>query len=292
MRIIDAHNHPDWQGHDLDKYLANMAQYNIEKTWLLTWETPPTEYDPHYNYVTLHGEHGYPIPFARCLAYKQAAPEKFVLCYAPDPRLPEAIDQLDAAIQIHGVRVYGEMKLRMMYDDLDALRLFHFCGARNVPVLVHLDYAIDTGSKYPRPNWWYGGGMEPFERAVRACPETTFIGHSSGFWAHISGDDLAHIELCPTGEVLPGGKVPQMFRDYPNLYADLSAVSAYIALTRDLAFTKDFLIEFQDRILFGRDCFDNRMQELLNSLALPEEVLTKIYAGNALRLVPDEAPVG
>jgi predicted TIM-barrel fold metal-dependent hydrolase len=82
-----------------------------------------------------------------------------------------------------------------------------------------------------------------------------------------------------------------MFRQYPNLYADLSAGSAHTALSRDIEFTKDFLIEFQDRILYGRDYFDNRMQELLFSLELPEEVLTKILAGNALHLVPDEESV-
>jgi predicted TIM-barrel fold metal-dependent hydrolase len=291
MRIIDAHNHPDWHKHDLEKFLANMAQYNIEKSWLLSWECPPTEYDPHYNHVTLLGEKGYPIPFSRCLAYKRAAPAKFVLCYAPDPRLPEAIDQLDAAIEIYGVRVYGEIKLRMMYDDLDALRLFRHCATRNLPVVVHLDYEFDTGRKYPRPNWWYGGGIEPFERAVRACPDTIFIGHAPAFWGHLSGDDRAQREPYPTGAVLPGGKVPQMLRDYPNLYADLSAGSAYTALTRDLEFTKDFLLEFQNRILYGRDYFDNRMQELLNSLELPEDVLTKLYSANALHLVPDEETV-
>lgn len=288
MRIIDAHNHPDWHCHNLDKYLANMAQYNIDKTWLLSWESPPTEYDPAYNHVSLIGEHGYPIPFSRCLAYKERAPDKFVLCYAPDPRRPDAIDQLDAAIEIHGVQVYGEIKLRMMYDDLDALRLFRFCGLKKLPVTVHIDYEFDTGRKYPRPNWWYGGGIEPFERAVRACPDTIFIGHAPGFWAHISGDDQYNKVPYPTGPVEPGGKVVAMFRQYPNLYADLSAGSALTALTRDPAFAKDFLLEFQDRILYGRDYFDNRMQEFLNSLELPEAVLVKIYAENALRLAPDQ----
>jgi predicted TIM-barrel fold metal-dependent hydrolase len=47
------------------------------------------------------------------------------------------------------------------------------------------------------------------------------------------------------------------------------------------------LIEFQDRLLYGRDYFDNRLQEFLNTLELPESVLSKIYAENALRLVPD-----
>ena len=87
--------------------------------------------------------------------------------------------------------------------------------------------------------------------------------------------------------MLPGGKLTQMFRAYPNLYADLSAGSAYTALSRDPAFAVDFLLEFQDRLLFGRDYFDSRMQDFLNSLDLPEAALTKIYAENALRLAPD-----
>jgi predicted TIM-barrel fold metal-dependent hydrolase len=45
-------------------------------------------------------------------------------------------------------------------------------------------------------------------------------------------------------------------------------------------------VEFQDRILYGRDYFDNVHQEFLNKLGLPPQVLEKIYSGNALRLVP------
>lgn len=285
--IIDAHNHPDWHGHNLDRFLQNMAQYNIDKTWLLTWECPPDEYDPEHNHTSLRDGWG-PIPFSRGLRYTEHAPDRFVLGYAPDPRRADAIDRLGAAIEIHGVRLYGELKLRMMYDNPDALRMFRFCGEKGLPVTVHIDYEFDTGSKYPRPNWWYGGGIEAFERAVRACPGTTFIGHGPGFWAHISNDDLYDQVPYPTGKVVPGGKLPQMFRQYPNLYADLSAGSGLNALTRDSPFAREFLLEFQDRLLYGRDCFDNRMQEFLNSLGLPQETLTKIYAGNALRLVPEQ----
>lgn len=291
MLIIDAHNHPDWHKHDCNKFLLNAALCNIEKTWILSWECPRAEFDPDYNNILCSGDNGYPIPFSRCLAYKQAAPEKFELCYAPDPWLPESIDHLDAAVEIHGVRVYGELKLRMMYDDLDALRLFGHCGIRSLPVLVHLDYEFDTGRKYPRTNYWYGGGIEPFERAVRSCAGTSFIGHAPGFWGHISGDGRAMIEAYPVGMVLPGGKVPQMLKDYPNLYADLSAGSALTALSRDLVFIKEFILEFQDRLLYGRDCFDNRMRDFINSLGLPLEVLHKIFSGNALRFVPDAPEV-
>ena len=53
MRIIDAHNHPDWHGYNLEKFLANMAQHGIEKTWLFSWECPLDEFDPTYNNVFL-----------------------------------------------------------------------------------------------------------------------------------------------------------------------------------------------------------------------------------------------
>ena len=188
MRIIDAHNHPDWHGHDFTRFVANMDRFGIEKTWILPWESPEDEY--HHGYfapMTTGGPDG-PIPFSRCLAYAEKAPERFILGYAPDPRRPGAIDRMRAAVDIYGVRVYGELKLRMTYDDPDALRMFRFCGERKLPVVLHIDYEFPTGTEYPRPNWWYGGGIGALERALRACPETVFVGHAPGFWAHISAD--------------------------------------------------------------------------------------------------------
>lgn len=286
--IIDDHNHPDWVGCNLDRFLANMEECGIDRTWLLTWEAPPDEYSPGAG-VPAFGPGG-PIPFARCLSYVERAPEKFVLGYAPDPRRPEAIDQLAAAIDIYGVRVYGELKLRMMYDNPDALRLFRFCGERGVPVLVHIDYEIQGrgAGKYPRPSWWYGGGIEAFGRAVEACPDTVFVGHGPGFWARISNDDKYDQAYYPDGEVVPGGLLVEMLRRYPHLYCDTSAGSGLNALKRDTAFGREFVLEFQDRILYGRDCFNNQHQEYLNSMGLDDSVLSKLYAGNAQKLVPLE----
>ena len=73
---------------------------------------------------------------------------------------------------------------------------------------------------------------------------------------------------------------------YPNLNCDLSADSGHTALSRDLNFTRKFLIDYQDRVFFGRDMFSNQLYDLLVSLNLPSSVLAKILAGNALRLVP------
>jgi len=289
--IVDCHNHPDWHKHGFEKYLANMDEHEIDVTWLLSWECPRDEFDPNYWRACPHPGTDGPVPFARCLDYRQRAPDRFVLGHAVDPRLPEAVDLLQGGIEVYGVAVYGELKLRMCYDNPDALRMFRFCGEKGLPVTVHLDYEFDTGSKYPRPTWWYGGGFEAFERAVRACPETVFLGHAPGFWGHISGDGKHLKEPYPDGPVVPGGRIPIVMRECPNLHCDLSAGSAIKALSRDPGFAKEFLLEFQDRVLFGRDYFDNALREFLESLELPESVLGKIYSGNALRLVPLDSPL-
>ncbi|MBO9599258.1 MAG: amidohydrolase family protein [Cohnella sp.] len=283
--IIDAHNHPHYLGFDTGKILDNMKRYRIDKTWLLTLETPRDEYSPYYHRVTM-GDPDAPIPLSSCVACMREAPDRFILGYAPDARRPDSIDRLDAAIELYGVRVYGEVMLRMTYDNPDAIRMFRHCGDKGLPVIVEVTYGFDVAGCGPRSEYWYGGSIEAFERAVQACPQTTFLGHGPGFWAHLSGDDLFSRAAYPSGPIVPGGKVVEMMRAYDNLYLDLSAGSGQNALKRDLGFTKEFLLEFQDRALYGRDQFDNGLQDLLNGLGLDEEVLAKIYAHNANKLVP------
>ena len=169
QKIIDVHNHPDWLGHNLEKFIVNIDQYGIAKTWLLNWECPVDEYDQEANSVATIpsgpiGDSNGPIPFSRCLSYVERCPERFILGYSPDPRKPDAIDNLQAATEIYGVKVCGELKVRMMFDNRDAIRMYKFCGERKLPVVVHLQYELpDPKQKYPRPSYWYGGNMEAFE---------------------------------------------------------------------------------------------------------------------------------
>ncbi len=273
--LIDAHNHPNWHGHDAAKILKNMDEQGIDQMWLFTWEVPEDEYNPSYHKVLPPG--GLGIPLEDVLQVGREAPDRFVLGYFPHPKRPDAIDRLKAAVEIHGVRVASEMKVRVLFDDPDAIRLYHACGEMGLPITIHLDYPLDHGGgAYPRPNYWYGGSIEAFERAIAACPETAFIGHAPGFWAHISADDKFDKESYPTGPVLPGGRVPEMLRQYDNLSADLSAGSALTAITRDPEFGKGFLIEFQDKLIFGRDYFDTRLMDFIQSLELPKEAFDKI----------------
>jgi predicted TIM-barrel fold metal-dependent hydrolase len=281
--IIDIHNHADYHGYNVDKMLQNMDENGINITCLLSWEAPPNDYDP----GTKHAFSPFsdaPIPFERCVAYKEKAPDRFLLGFCPDPRKPDAISRLKAVLSLYNISLCGELKLRMMYDNPDALRMYRFCGEQGLPVLVHLDYEIPQGSQ-PWPNYWYGGGIEALERCCALCPQTNFIGHAPGFWAHISADNKYATESYPKGPVVPGGEVPNALEKYPNLYCDISAGSGHNALSRDLEFTKDFLIRFQDRVMFGRDYYDSVHRKLLDSLGLPGEVLEKIYCGNAMRLL-------
>ena len=295
--IIDAHNHPDWHGHNFERFIANMDKYNIDKCWILSWEAPCDEYDPNgisaFPFAIANSDpvcisNSGPVPFSACLEYKRRAPDRFILGYAPDPRRPDAIHKLMGAVAIYGVQVYGELKLRMLYDDPDAIAMYRYCGSIGLPVTLHFDYpaATSTRVEFPRRNWWYGGDIDVLERMLKLCPETNFLGHAPGFWCHISNDDKGLTISYPTGEVIPGGRLEKLLEKYPNLYCDCSAGSCHNALSRDLEYTKQFILRFQDKMLYARDYFDNNHQNLFNSLGLSADVLEKIYYKNAEKLIP------
>lgn len=289
--VIDAHNHPDWHKHDFDTFIKNMDTYGIDKTWLLSWETPHGDYSPDSTYAVsgqiFMGENCVPIPFSRCLEYYRRAPERFVLGYAPDPHRADAIDALRAAVDLFDVKVCGEVKFRILYDDPDAVDLFRFCGDAHLPVTLHFDYPEATRSKgnYPRRNWWYGGSIEHLDQLLTLCKDTAFLGHAGGFWGHISGDDRARTEVAPKGPVLPGGMVEALLTKHPNLYCDISAGSGRNALSRDLEYAYRLICRFPDRFLYARDCLDNSHMELIERLSLPKDVRDLVMHGNAERLI-------
>lgn len=284
---IDIHNHPDWYGYNTERFIANMDERGIDKTVLLAWDCPMDEVEPSTIKVMVaqEGTMTAPIPFKNAVPYVEKAPDRFYLGYAPDPRKADACDRLRAFKMLYDIKICGEVKLRMMYDNPDALRLWKTAGELGLPVLVHLDYCLPQPTNYPRPDYWYGGGIFAFERAIAACPGTNFIGHAPGFWCHISNDDLGLTTSYPKGPVIPGGEIERMLDTYPNFYCDMSAGSGCNALSRDKEFTRKFLIKYADRVCYGRDFFDNIHQELIASLNLPQDVLDKIYYQNAVKLL-------
>lgn len=289
MKIIDAHNHIDFHGYHVDAAVRNMDENGIDMAWLLTWEAPDDEINPSMFVHKFHPDLPH-MPFHRIFEACRQYPTRFVAGFCPDPRRPGAVDRLAVAHESYGVRVCGELKLRMMYDSPDAIELYRACGRFGLPVIMHLDYPIPIqDSRYPRRNYWYGGGIEALERVLEQVPDTVFIGHAPGFWGHISNDGQHLHQYYPEGPVVPGGKVGELLDRYPNLYADLSAMSALNALRRDLTFTREFLHRFQGRLLFARDNYTSHLYKFLEELKLDQTIRNKIYHENAEGLLAPTA---
>lgn len=288
-RTIDFHHHPNWHGVTIDGLVANMDKHRIDKTVLLSWEMPEDEVNVVPRFHLSHDPRGLCIPLAWVVEGVEKYPDRFIPAWAPDPRDRHARARLIAAVKLHKIKVYGELKCRMRYDSPDAIAMFRVCGRLKLPVLFHLQgspFVVEENAKDVF-SWtqWYGGDFSAVETMCRLCPDTVFLGHAPGFWNQISGDADQVAKNYVMDPVTPGGRVTAALRKYPNLYCDLSAGSGLRALDRDHDHAREFLEEFSDRCLLGRDYFDDGIMRLLESLGLSETTLDKIFHGNAERLL-------
>lgn len=286
-RKIDSHQHVFWHGRDDAGLIADMDEQGIEKAWLLTWKLTPVEDEKRWhgilNPLNLRADGSHAgITLRDLITARDRYPDRFELGYCPHPLLGNAPELLRAAVKIHGVRVCGEWKFRVPFDDPRCIELFRVAGELNLPVVLHLDVPYLGGQYDPS---WFGGTVDNLERALVACPDTIFIGHAPGFWREISGDADECAEAYPRGAVTPGGRVTQLLEKYPNLYADLSAGSGRFALERDLEFTAQFMENFAEKLLFARDYYGGELQEVLDVIEVSPRAIQQIYYGNALKLL-------
>jgi predicted TIM-barrel fold metal-dependent hydrolase len=137
--------------------------------------------------------------------------------------------------------------------------------------------------------------MAERDRLFRRHPKTTFVTAHLGWHAN----DLARL----------GG----MFDTMPNLYSEVGAV--LYDLGRQPRMAREFLIKYQDRVLFGKDSYqpdefpyywrvfetadeyfdyyrDYHAFWKLYGLDLPDPVLRKLYYQNALKLLPGISRAG
>ncbi|MBQ6256202.1 MAG: amidohydrolase family protein, partial [Clostridia bacterium] len=186
----------------------------------------------------------------------------------------------------------GELSVNQRMDGPFLQALFGAAESMEMPVLFHMS---------PEVGFQYGIVDEPglplLEETLKKHPHLKIIGHSQPFWIEISGDaptDREGRNSRGEGPVAPGGRVVELLRKYPNLYADLSAGSGFCAVVRDEAFGLKFLAEFQDQLLFGTDTVDvhsplqpplaDWLEEKYGLGLISEAVLRKICYGNAEKL--------
>jgi predicted TIM-barrel fold metal-dependent hydrolase len=198
----------------------------------------------------------------------------------------------------------------MPVDDPKMDPIWAMCGKYRRPVEIHTG---DPGAFFApldrfnerwhelneHPEWLFYGDRFPARselhaqrnRAIARHPETTFI------CAHFAndGEDLAEV----------GGWLDA----YPNMYIDIDARISELGRVPYSA--RRFLIKYQDRIMFGTDTTPRREAYrmyyrfletddeyfdpasghhrqgfwMIYGLFLPDDVLEKLYAGNARKLL-------
>ncbi|MCW5966789.1 MAG: amidohydrolase family protein [Bryobacterales bacterium] len=201
-----------------------------------------------------------------------------------------------------------DKKGRVPTDDPRLDPVWRKCAELKIPVLIHtgepapfFDPIDKTNERwlelslYPsraRPAGTYPSWKEVMaeqHRMFAKHPETIFINAHLGWYAN----DLATLAL--------------LLDRLPNMYTEIGAVIA--ELGRQPRAAREFLIRYQDRVLFGKDSwvpgeFSTYFRTLetadeyfpyhkkyhafwrMYGLDLPDEVLKKIYYKNALRVVP------
>jgi len=205
------------------------------------------------------------------------APDRLLPFVAADPRQQRALDKI-RHYHARGAKGFGEHKCGLAIDDPRSMAIYRLCGELDLPVLFHMDADLNHDDV----------GLPGLERALRGAPTTTVIAHGPAWWSSISAAD-DRSGGYPGGPVEPGGAAGRLLAEQPNLYADISAGSGFNALTRDPAFTENFLEQHWRKLLFGTDYFiagdDPKQPEWLRTHPMPDEWRQAIGFRNARRLL-------
>lgn len=224
--------------------------------------------------------------------------------------------ETDVANGARGLKVYKGLGLsdrdstgkRIPVDDPRLDPVWAKCGELAIPVLIHtgepasfwqpkdadnerLLELIERPDRFRDPEIYpsWEQVMAEQHNVFRRHPETIFINAHLGWM----GNDLARL-----GALLD---------ELPNVYTEIGAVLA--ELGRQPRFARQWLIRYQDRVLFGKDSWNPEEYHVyfrvletaddyfdyyrrrhafwkMYGLNLPDEVLRKVYYQNALRILP------
>lgn len=306
--IIDIHNHQDsaMSKKDLDKLVQDMDRINLRVM------------------VNLSG--GFGDKLAKGVKnLKGNYKDRFVVFANIDfkgldePGYPDrAAAQLEQDVRngAQGLKIFKNFGMdlkdskgqRIHVDDPRFDLVFEACARLGIPVLIHtaepwsffqpmdknnerwLELKTHPGRARPPekyPSW--ETLLEEQHNMFARHPKTNFINAHLGWY----GSNLAELA--------------RLMDRLPNMYTEIGAV--LYDLGRQPKFARQFMINYQDRVLFGKDSWNpdeypTYFQVLetgdeyfdyyrkyhafwqMYGLELPDEVLKKVYYKNALHLVP------
>ena len=187
----------------------------------------------------------------------QKLPDRYSWMCAVDPKGKEPVYDRLARFKSRGAIGVGELTLNRRLDDPFLMELFAAAEKLGLPVTIHMS---------PEVGYSYGvvddPGLPLLETVLAKFPDLKILGHSQTFWIEMSADaprDKEGRNSWGDGPVVPGGRVPELFEKYPNLYGDLSANSGSRAIMRDEAFGLAFLEKYAERLFFATDMVNTDM---------------------------------
>ena len=239
--VIDIHQHLNYSGRPDEVLLAHQQAMGITKTILLPAGRNVNSPSTHAGLSA--GLQAECLGNEACYRFARAHSGKYFFAANEVPDLPAATSEIEQYLK-RGALMIAEQKFGVECDSPAMQQLYQLAAEHHMPVLMHWQHGM------------YNYGFERFYKVLKKFPRTIFIGHAQTWWANIDKNLSNQTVLYPKGQVTPGGLTDRYLSDYPNLYGDLSAGSGLNALTRDEAFTRDFLQRHQDRLLYGSDCND------------------------------------
>jgi uncharacterized protein len=188
-----------------------------------------------------------------------------------------------------GCRGIGEVMPNLELKDKRLHNLFRHVQEIGFPLIFDITGRLGKG---------YGIYDDPGLTQLREClekfPNLFFIGHGPAFWAEMGTLDSVNDRYgYPSYPIREEGSVPKLMREYPNLMADLSAMSGYNALTRDYGYGVSFINEFRDKLYFGTDIctfkqvshISGYLMSLKDKGEISEETFNKIARENTKNLL-------
>lgn len=217
-------------------------------------------------------------------------PDRFAWMCTVDPVDESTVYDRLAEYKRQGAIGVGELTINRRLDDPFLQAVFAAAEKLELPVTIHMS---------PEVGYSYGVVDEPrlplLEGVLQQYPNLMILGHSQTFWIEMSAeapDDKEGRNSWGQGPVVLGGRVPELFERYENLYGDLSANSAGQAIMRDPEFGLNFLETYADRLFFATDMVNSDMvfplgawlDEQVEQGTLSREAYDKICYKNAQRV--------
>jgi predicted TIM-barrel fold metal-dependent hydrolase len=239
--IIDIHQHLGYSGRSDEALLAHQRAMGATTTILLPAGRAVTSASTHQG--AANGLQAQALGNEACQRFATAHREAFRFAANEVPDIDGATKEIERYLK-RGALLIAEQKFGVECDAAAMQRIYELAQAHQVPVLMHWQFEM------------YNYGFERFGKMLEKYPRVTFLGHAQTWWANIDRNHRDQSVLYPKGPVTPGGLTDRYLTDYPNMFGDLSAGSGLNALTRDEAFTQEFLTRHQDKLVFGSDCSD------------------------------------